>query len=97
MGGALLLAVLAASLATLGALAAAALPLESPARRLLAAAFLAAIADDAVAAREPGTVPDDAVVRLLDEVVALWGTLEGCARERTTLPLRVAWETPTRA
>lgn len=66
------------------------------ARRLLAAAFLAPVLQDAAAARDVRALPGDAVLRMVDEVVALWGALEGCARERTTIPLRVTWETAAR-
>jgi mycofactocin system glycosyltransferase len=55
------------------------------ARRALALAFAAAIAEDAVHARR--LRPGDVVMRALDEAVALWGTWEGCIRHRTLTPL----------
>jgi hypothetical protein len=71
------------------------LALRRPAvRRILLAAFATPIVQDAVAARTPRALPGDAAIRLLDEVVALAGTWEGCLRYRTAHPLLPSLRTP---
>jgi mycofactocin system glycosyltransferase len=67
---------------------------RAAARRLLLVAFAVPVVEDALAAREPGAVAGDAAMRLLDELVALGGTWEGCVRQRTLRPLLPAWQTP---
>jgi mycofactocin system glycosyltransferase len=66
------------------------------ARRVVLAAFAAAIVEDAIETRRPTAVLVDAPLRLLDEVVALAGTWEGCVRQRTLRPLALARRAPAR-
>jgi mycofactocin glycosyltransferase len=61
---------------------------------LLAAAFMAPVLRDALATRDPQLVPQDAALRLIDEIVALGGTWEGCLRERVIEPLLPLWHAP---
>jgi len=55
--------------------------------RILLAAYATPVLQDAVTTRQPKVVAGDAVMRLLDESIALVGTWEGCARQRTVRPL----------
>jgi mycofactocin system glycosyltransferase len=56
-------------------------------RAVLLAAFAIPVLQDAIAAREPRALPGDAPLRLLEELVAVVGTWDGCLRERTLRPL----------
>ncbi len=56
------------------------------------AAFLERLVRDARRAQRPETFAIDAAIRVLDELAALAGTWEGCARERTIAPLLPSWE-----
>jgi mycofactocin system glycosyltransferase len=57
------------------------------ARAILAAAYAAAVVEDALATRDPRALPADAALRVLGELVALAGTWEGCVRAGTIRPL----------
>lgn len=61
---------------------------------LLATAFTAPIARDALTTRDLRVLPADTALRLIDEIVALCGTWEGCLRERVTQPLLPQWNDP---
>jgi mycofactocin system glycosyltransferase len=64
---------------------------------LVLAAFAVPVIEDAVAARDPRTLPADAGLRLLEELIALAGTWEGCIRGRTIRPLLPSWRRPAPA
>jgi mycofactocin system glycosyltransferase len=64
------------------------------ARALLAAAYLAPVVRDALSTRDLRVLPADATLRLIDEIVALLGTWEGCLRERAIEPLLPRWDDP---
>jgi mycofactocin system glycosyltransferase len=56
-------------------------------RAALVAAYVAPLIEDALATRDPRTLPADGALRVLSELVALAGTWEGCVRARTVRPL----------
>ncbi|MGH2915212.1 MAG: mycofactocin biosynthesis glycosyltransferase MftF, partial [Solirubrobacteraceae bacterium] len=65
-------------------------PCSPRVRRALLAAYaipVARAAGDALRCGEPGALPADAALALVDELAALAGTWEGCARRRTLGPL----------
>ena len=66
------------------------------ARAVVLASFAVAIAEDALETRRPAAILVDAPMRLLDELVALAGTWEGCIRHRTLRPLALARRAPAR-
>jgi hypothetical protein len=64
------------------------------ARRIVLAAFAIRVAEDAAATGGLRAALGDIPVRLLDELVAIVGTWEGCLRERTMRPLLPSWRAP---
>jgi hypothetical protein len=62
-------------------------------RRLLLVAFAVPIVQDAASAHRAQTIPGDALMRFVDEIVAGLGTWEGCLRYRTIRPLLPSWHT----
>jgi mycofactocin system glycosyltransferase len=65
-------------------------------RRLLVAAYLTPVLQDARASGRLCEGASDAPMRLLDELVAAAGTWHGCLEERTLRPLLPAWYRPGR-
>jgi mycofactocin system glycosyltransferase len=61
---------------------------------LLASAFTAPVVHDALMTRDLRVLPADTALRLIDEIVALWGTWEGCLEEGTIEPLLPRWNDP---